>query len=108
MTIEDRINSLIDKKGAVHKAFPSVSNDAIWYKNLLTQPVEIADMLLLAVEVADAALATEIANTEYIRLRKAAYPPLSEQLDTIYHEGIEAWKAEIQAIKTMYPKPVVE
>lgn len=42
---------------------------------------------------------------EYQRQRAAAYPAWQDQLDKIYHEGIDAWKAEIQAIKDQYPKP---
>lgn len=37
--------------------------------------------------------------------RKAEYPPISEQLDTIYHKGIDAWKTDIKTIKEKYPKP---
>ena len=37
--------------------------------------------------------------------RKLEYPPLEEQLDKIYHGGVDAWKAEIKAIKDKYPKP---
>lgn len=32
------------------------------------------------------------------------YPPIKDQLDKIYHEGVDAWKAEIQAIKEATPK----
>lgn len=32
------------------------------------------------------------------------YPPIPEQLDQIYHEGVDAWKATIQAIKEASPK----
>lgn len=42
---------------------------------------------------------------QYSRDRKAAYPPLEDQLDKIFHEGIDAWKADIQAIKNTHPKP---
>jgi response regulator of citrate/malate metabolism len=41
----------------------------------------------------------------YAEKRAAAYPSIADQLDTIYHEGIDAWKAEIAAVKTEYPKP---
>ena len=37
--------------------------------------------------------------------RASAYPPITDQLDTIYHEGIDAWKAVITAVKEEYPKP---
>ena len=41
----------------------------------------------------------------YAELRAAAYPPITDQLDMIYHEGIDAWKAVITAVKEEYPKP---
>ena len=40
----------------------------------------------------------------YQELRAAAYPSIADQLDTIYHGGIDAWKAEIAAVKQEYPK----
>lgn len=44
-------------------------------------------------------------NTHYIAERKAAYPSFADQLDKIFHEGVDAWKAEIQAVKDANPKP---
>jgi hypothetical protein len=41
----------------------------------------------------------------YQAKRAAAYPSIADQLDTIYHEGIDAWKAQIAAVKQEYPKP---
>jgi len=37
--------------------------------------------------------------------REVAYPSIAEQLDQIYHEGIDAWKETIAAVKAEYPKP---
>ena len=45
--------------------------------------------------------------TTYTDARKAEYPPLEEQLDKIYHSGIDAWKADIKTIKDKYPKTQV-
>ena len=42
---------------------------------------------------------------QYQRDRAQAYPSIADQLDTIYHEGIDAWKAQIAAVKQEYPKP---
>ena len=42
---------------------------------------------------------------QYARDRKLAYPKIEDQLDKIFHEGIDAWKADIQAIKDAHPKP---
>jgi hypothetical protein len=36
--------------------------------------------------------------------RAAEYPSYADQFDKIFHEGIDAWKAEIQAVKNKYPK----
>ena len=36
--------------------------------------------------------------------RAATYPSIADQLDTIYHEGIDAWKATITAVKEEFPK----
>jgi len=45
------------------------------------------------------------AATKYQRDRAAEYPKWQDQLDKIYHSGIDAWKADIKAIKDKYPKP---
>ena len=45
--------------------------------------------------------------TSYTDARKAEYPPLEEQLDKIYHHGIESWRTDITAIKDKYPKTQV-
>jgi len=54
----------------------------------------------------------EIEYTEeveaYKEVRAKAYPVMSEQLDKIFHEGIDAWKADIQAIKDAHPKAVID
>ena len=43
---------------------------------------------------------------EYKRQRKREYPNWGEQLDYIYHNGVDAWKADIvDPVKTKYPKP---
>jgi hypothetical protein len=48
----------------------------------------------------------EIVSNQYQQARRDAYPPLEDQLDNIFHNGIDAWKADIQAIKDAHPKPV--
>ena len=46
-------------------------------------------------------------TTDYKISRREEYPPLEEQLDKIYHSGVNAWKADIKAIKDKYPKSQV-
>ena len=54
-----------------------------------------------------AALITEweLENNSYKSKRRAEYPSVVDQLDDIYHNGIDAWKATIKATKDKYPKP---
>ena len=51
------------------------------------------------------AVNTEVANNEYKDKRKNEYPSVVDQLDDIYHNGIDAWKATIKTTKDKYPKP---
>jgi len=41
----------------------------------------------------------------YKSKRAAEYPSIPDQLDDIYHNGIDAWKETIKATKDKYPKP---
>ena len=41
---------------------------------------------------------------EYKIKRAAEYPSVVDQLDDIYHNGIDAWKTTIKAVKDKYPK----
>ena len=57
----------------------------------------------------------KIAEIEYIEeveaykaVRGEAYPLMTDQLDKIFHEGIDAWKADIQAVKDAHPKAVID
>ena len=49
--------------------------------------------------------AWDLENDSYKSKRRAEYPSIEDQLDDIYHNGIDAWKATIKATKDKYPKP---
>ncbi|MDC0403239.1 hypothetical protein OAM14_03720 [Candidatus Pelagibacter sp.] len=51
-----------------------------------------------------AELKTAYDNAEYQRNRASEYPSIADQLDDIYHNGIDAWKATIKTTKDKYPK----
>jgi len=57
------------------------------------------------IDSARTTLNTEYAALEYSRNRAAEYPPIEDQLDDIYHNGVAGWKTTIKAIKDKYPKP---
>ena len=41
----------------------------------------------------------------YKKARQMAYPSIEDQLDEIFHNGIDSWKAIIQQVKDDNPKP---
>ncbi len=43
-------------------------------------------------------------QNQYQRQRAQEYPPIVEQLDDIFHNGLDGWKASIQVVKDKYPK----
>jgi hypothetical protein len=49
-----------------------------------------------------------VASEAYKDLRAKEYPAIADQLDYIYHNGIDAWKTDmIDPVKTKYPKGAV-
>ena len=51
-----------------------------------------------------AELKTAYDNNKYQRDRKLEYPSIEDQLDDLYHNGIDGWKTTIKAVKDKYPK----
>jgi hypothetical protein len=64
-----------------------------------TTPISNEDILAKQAE-----LQTAYEAKEYQRDRKKEYPSIVDQLDDIYHNGIDAWKATIKVTKDKYPK----
>ena len=53
-----------------------------------------------------AAKTVELEKLNYQQDRKREYPSIGEQLDYIYHNGIDKWKTDVvDPVKTKYPKP---
>jgi hypothetical protein len=75
------------------------------YTNVVTIRGDIAyDKDEKIVEYNEATVQAYIDANAYKDLRAAEYPSYADQFDTIFHEGIDAWKAQIQAVKDKYPK----
>ena len=73
-------------------------NSIVWENG--TTPISKAD-----IEVKMAELQTAYDNKKYQRDRAVEYPSIVDQLDDIYHNGIDGWKATIKVTKDKYPKP---
>jgi len=48
--------------------------------------------------------AWDLENDSYKSKRRAEYPSVVDQLDDIYHNGIDGWKTTIKAVKDKYSK----
>ena len=48
--------------------------------------------------------AWDLENNSYKSKRRAEFPSVVDQLDEIYHNGIDTWKAKIKETKDKYPK----
>ena len=94
----------MNKPAAINSLRPNakwvVKNDLLeWHDTVQTQPTEAE------IQAEITRLQAEYDAKEYQRKRATAYPSIADQLDKIYHEGIDAWKAQIAAVKQEYPKP---
>ena len=56
------------------------------------------------VEIDMAAVNAWVDPEAYKAQRAAAYPSMADQLDLLYHGGMDAWKAAITAVKEEFPK----
>ncbi len=56
------------------------------------------------VEIDQVAVDAWVDPNAYKDKRRAEYPSIVDQLDTLYHGGYDAWKATIKAVKDKYPK----
>ena len=56
------------------------------------------------VEIDLAAVSAWVDPDAYKYARAKEYPSFADQFDTIFHKGLDAWKAQIQAVKDKYPK----
>jgi|TARA_R110002094_G_scaffold212173_1_gene182662 hypothetical protein len=72
-------------------------NQITWHNG--TTPIPKAD-----IEAKMAKLQTDYDNNAYQRERATAYPSIADQLDKIYHSGLDEWKKVIKATKDKYPK----
>lgn len=68
----------------------------IWHKG---EPISTYDIINKQNE-----LKKEYDNNVYQRDRAVEYPSIVDQLDDLYHNGLDGWKATIKAVKDKYPK----
>jgi len=73
-------------------------NQITWHDG---NPTNITNQQILDKQVE---LKADFDAKQYQRDRAEEYPTWEDQLDDIYHNGIDGWKATIKATKDKYPK----
>lgn len=103
--LKDRYATLNDKGAAFASLSKGPNVDLYFNVDILGSLNEAAESKMKELEAADMMCeATRLAN-DYKRLRKADYPSIQEQLDILYHSGVEGLKVVLQITKDKYPKP---
>ena len=93
----------------LHEAIRELYNTAVLIKGNTVDDVVVKDENGDEVSIVKddvTAKITELEDaTSYIHARHNAYPSIADQLDDMFHNGFDAWKATIQEIKDDNPKP---
>ena len=55
-------------------------------------------------EISKTDIKAKILSIAYVEKRQEEYPSIADQLDDIYHNGVDEWKKTIKAVKDKYPK----
>ena len=97
-TLTDAIISL--RPRAEWECFDNVYTGLNWLDTKQTKPTE------KEINAEITRLNAQWVADEYKRKRAKEYPEWGEQLDYIYHNGIDKWKTDIvDPVKQKYPKP---
>jgi len=88
------------KPGATWSLNGTEYDGLIWFdENELPPPTEEE------VQAEIERLQAEYEYNQYQRDRAKEYPSIEDQLDALYHQGYDGWKARIDEVKNKYPKP---
>ena len=88
---------------AIRNIYPTVTT-VIGAKDAWDKEDNVVELDESKIKAEIARLQAEYDAQEYARNRATEYPAIVDQLDEIYHNGINAWKAVIKVTKDKYPK----
>tara|TARA_R100001463_G_scaffold125678_1_gene183184 strand:+ start:132 stop:407 length:276 start_codon:yes stop_codon:yes gene_type:complete len=91
---------MISKQTIIYQLYPKA---AVIYTDGSSFDVKDKDGKSISID--QSAIDAEFAKQEYKNKRADEYPSVKAQLDDIYHNGIDGWKATIKTTKDKYPKP---
>ena len=91
------------KDQAIYNKYPNVV-EIIESKDAYDAQGKVVELDMVIVNAEATRLQAAYDAKAYQRDRAVAYPSMADQLDDIYHNGVDEWKKTIKAIKDKYPK----
>jgi len=88
----------------LHKAIRAINNSVININGNTQETIVATDKDGNEVNINWSSVNAWTDPDEYKYKREAEYPSIVDQLDKIYHEGIDEWKKLIKVTKDKYPK----
>jgi len=88
----------------LHKAIRAIHNTVIYVRGETKENIIAKDIDGNEVTINWTNVEAWTDPKEYQYKRTSEYPNIADQLDDIYHNGIDGWKTTIKAVKDKYPK----
>ena len=88
----------------LHKAIRAIHNNVTHVRGETKDNIVAKDIDEKEVTIDWTSVEAWTDPNEYQYKRAAAYPSIVDQLDDMYHNGIDGWKTTIKAVKDKYPK----
>ena len=88
----------------LHKAIRAIHNNVTHVRGETKDNIVAKDIDEKEVTIDWTSVEAWTDPNEYQYKRAAEYPSIVDQLDDMYHNGIDVWKTTIKAVKDKYPK----
>ena len=88
----------------LHKAIRTIHNEVVTINGNTQETIVATDINGNEININWLQVNSWTDSDEYKYKRELEYPSMADQLDNIYHNGIDAWKATIKITKDKYPK----
>ena len=88
----------------LHKAIRSIHNSVVTIYGNTQENITAYDIENNEITIDWTQVNAWVDPEQYKLDRANEYPSIVDQLDDIYHNGIDGWKATIKAVKDKYPK----
>ena len=97
----DITNALVTLRPGAEWSIVGDTYEGLWWSDNNDLPPPTEEEINQEIE----RLQQEYERNQYQRDRAKEYPSIEDQLDALYHQGYDGWKAMVDEVKNKYPKP---